>query len=159
MHCFVLVVLIELRPINQSLSMECIHCTFVHLCPVAYLPTFGRLNPESSQGGEECHSGMFWYSLWMSSSAPPPPPRSFYSSVHLLSQSVSLCPWDRHHWHWYKRWLPTNHLSTMTTRPGWETWDPVGGNLDLFCQICDSVIFWDECSAATLYFFKSIILF
>ena len=65
-----------------------------------------------------------------------PSPVSIYFSLSLT---------DRNHWHWYLRWLPTNHLSTMPTCPEWETWRPFGGNLDLFCKICDSVIFWDEC--------------
>ena len=88
-----------------------------------YLPTFGRLNPESSRT---------WWRMTF---------RKVWSPV---SMYFSLSLTDRHHWQWYTPWLPTNHLSTVTTCPEWETWHPFGENPDLFCKIGDSVTFWGE---------------
>ena len=108
----------------------------------AYLPTFGRLNPESFQTWWRIpFRNVLVFSLNNFHSLPPPP--RLRSPVCLLSESLSLCPWRAGTIGIV--WLPTNHLSIVTTCPEWETWHPVGGKLDLFWKICNSVIFWDEC--------------
>ena len=101
---------------------------------------------------EECHSGMFWYSLQITSTGFPSPP--FYSPVCLLSQSLSLCP--RH----------TGTIGNgiqydcrqMIFRPRWQR--ALNERLDTHLvwiytysvKFCDSVIFWDECGKRNKWF-------
>ena len=118
---------------------ECLRASSV-LKGLTYLTIFGRLNPMWQRMS---FRNVLIFSL--NNLHRLPLSLLLFICLSPVSISFSLSLTDRHHWHWYKRWLPTNHLSTMTTCPGWETWHPFGGNLDLFCKICDSVIFWDDC--------------
>ena len=116
--------------------------------PFNSIPANIKLNPESSRR-------MTFRNVWvfsLNNLQRLPLSLVLFICPSLLSISFSLYLIDRHHWHWYTTRLPTNHLSTVTTCPGWDTWHRFGGNLDLFCKICDSEIYWDECGMWNTWF-------
>ena len=69
---------------------------------IAYLPTFGRLNPESSQHGKRMP---FRNVLIFPLNNLPRLPLSLVLFICPSPVSISfpLSLTDRHHWHWYKR--------------------------------------------------------
>ena len=68
-----------------------------NIVTIAYRPTFGSLNSESSRTCMILRNDLVLSLNNVPIYSPHPHPHSFYSSIRLLSQYLSLCSSDKHH--------------------------------------------------------------